>query len=284
MRVQITNLYTYAQANTLPLLGTNSLDFWADYVENYSIYDRYFRDTFLKFYYWMSFDDGTATATAYSDFVGAVQAHLYLNKKRYSELYRVQSLAENAYDIVNNYDVTETITRTNTGTVTDALGAQENSTTNSYGTETDVETSKVAAYDSSDFNNDSEITTEKGTRTDSITNNIGQKSNVRTDNLTETITNLKSGNIGVQTAAEIIGGHIDLWNRFNFFKMIFDNIAKEYLMVSDDYDTYFGSSSGSGSSSDTQAILDAISALSDKIDVAEANIRGDITEVTTDGY
>lgn len=283
MRVQITDLYTYTLANDLPLLGTNSLDFWSDYVENYSIYDRYFRDTFLKFYYWMSFDDDTTTATAYSDFIGAVQAHLYLNNKRYSELYRVQALAEEAYDIVNNYDVTETITRTNTGTVTDALGAQENSTTNTYGAETDVETSKVAAYDSSDYNNDTEITTEKGTRTDSITNNFGEKSNVRTDNLTETITNLKSGNIGVQTAAEIIGGHIDLWNRFNFFKMIFDNIAKEYLMVSDDYDTYFSSSS-STSSTDIQTILDAISALSDKIDTAEENIIGEITEVTTDEY
>lgn len=323
MRKTVNQIYTYAKNNSTSLLGTNSFDFWADYVSNYSIYDRYFRDTFLKFYYWIDFDEDSTDETIFTDFTEAVQSHLYINAKRYSELYQVQSLADDAYDIVNNYDLTENSTRLNTGTVSNAAGAQDNSytkgastATDSYGADTrtltegaqtNTETHTVSPYDTSDLSNDTEITTDAGEKTTTDTKaakidthstiavtdseTIGEKTDTRTDNLSESITLTRKGNIGVATAAQIIGGHIDLWERFNFFKMIFDNIAKEYLLVSDDYTAVYSGSS----SSDSSAVLAAINALSLKlddieesintnIDEAEANIRGDIVEVSTDGY
>lgn len=39
------------------------------------------------------------------------------------------------------------------------------------------------------------------------------------------------GNIGVATASDIITGFTDLWQAFNFYKIIFDDIANEFLRV-----------------------------------------------------
>ena len=78
-----------------------------------------------------------------------------------------------------------------------------------------------------------------GGHTDSISENTskGAQTDTHTGSGTESISIRRYGNIGVQTAADVIGGHIQLWTTFNFYKMVFDEIAKDFLLLDQCYDT-----------------------------------------------
>lgn len=41
----------------------------------------------------------------------------------------------------------------------------------------------------------------------------------------------RKGNIGVQTGSQILSLHIDLWKAYSFYKIIFDDIANEFLRI-----------------------------------------------------
>ena len=283
MKTTIDNLYKYSRTNNVPLLGTASFDFWLPYVSNNSIYDRFFRDKFLSWFYWIDFPESTSTANMYDDFIDAVFSFLSINAKRYSELYRVQVLAANAYDIVNNYDLTETHTnthsttasdiygqRTDTNSTTSTEGAREDSTSTTtvdgarsdsgsttVGAATNTSEKEIAGFNSADYTDADKQTDIFGSHTDTTSVSKGEQVNTNDTTLnkgaqsnsssgstvkgsetdshtasgTETISIRRSGNIGVQTAADVIGGHIELWDNFNFYSKIFDEIAKEYLLL-----------------------------------------------------
>lgn len=285
MKLTTDKLYKYSKTNNLPLLGGGSFDFWLPYVANYSIFDRFFRDKFLSWFYWLEFDDDSTTAEIYNDFIEAIASHLSINAKRYSELYKVQILAADAYDIVNNYDLTETHTnshststsdtygqRTDTNTSTSTEGAREDSTSTTtvdgarsdsgsttVGAATNTSEKEIAGFNSSDYSDADKQTDIFGSHTDSTSVSKGAQTNTNDTTLnkgaqsnstsgstikgsetdthtasgSESINIRRYGNIGVQTAAEIIGGHIELWDSFNFYGKIFDEIAKEYLTVSE---------------------------------------------------
>lgn len=288
MRERIANLYRYSKENNTPLLGsTSTADFWTAYKNNYAVYDRFFRDRFLSWFYWLTFSDDETIADIFTDFTEAIQAHIAINEKRYSELYRVHVLASTAYDIVNNYDLTETHTasrsesgsntsgaREDTTSGTDTSGAREDTTsgsatdgarsdsaTTNAGAQTTTETSQIEGFNASDFTNSDKKTIAAGAHSDSTSISKGSQTNTNSSTLnkgaqsdshsetfskgaqsdshsltgSETINIRRSGNIGVQTAADVIGGHIKLWTEFDFYKMIFDEIAKNYLVLDEYY-------------------------------------------------
>jgi len=283
-RFKVEELYKTAKQSNVSLLPVNtSFAWWEEYENNTSIYDRYILDTFRNFYYWVVFSSSTP-ADALADFKEAITSFLTINQKRYSELYRLHVLPDSAYDIVNNYSVTENSTRTTTegersdtqanviGTHTDAetntigertdttnntIGERTDSTNNSIGARADTNEEKVSAFNSGDYQDsnknlinmgaqtntgsttsgaqtNSESST-SGAQTNSVNNVYGEQRNSET--LTkgeqENVENYeltRAGNIGVQTPADVIGGHLDLWDRFNFYKQIFDEIAKNYFV------------------------------------------------------
>ena len=65
--------------------------------------------------------------------------------------------------------------------------------------------------------------------TDSISGNFGK--GAQTNSGTEGHTLTRKGNIGTQTGADIAMKHQELWTNFNFYKLIFDEIANEFLRV-----------------------------------------------------
>ena len=73
----------------------------------------------------------------------------------------------------------------------------------------------------------------RGSQTDTITENstIGAHTDLHstTDNETKTVT--RRGNIGVFSASKLLSEHKELWDAFNFYKMIFDEIADEFLRI-----------------------------------------------------
>lgn len=397
--ITIDKLYSYSNQQNITLFPTEDYDFWQGYEANYAKFDRYFFQKFRAFKICQEYSSSMDIADILSDWKAIIDAFLFLNAKRYSELYRVQVLANDAYDVVNNYDVTETYQRANTGTVKDNIGGRSDSTlygqvqvtkqngatsesltygavsesdvhgaqsttdnfgaksgSDSYGAvsttinngaHTDSNSSSLGAQQSSNteqiatFNSGLENvrggTINNGSRADSSSVTYGAQSNsestaahsdshteaarsdthsaqsytdshteqartdgrsttaytdtdttashtdsltqgaqenIRTDNLQENSTMRRYGNIGVQTPADVIGGHIDLWKAFKFYQMIFDEIAEEYLVIDVDFD--FETSSYSGSGGGDAELLSAIRQLSQQLTNATSSINGNV--------
>lgn len=217
-RFKIEELYKTAKQTNVSLLPVNTnFEWWEEYENNSSIYDRYILDTFRNFYYWVVFN-GSTPAEVLEDFKEAITSFLTINQKRYSELYRLHVLPNSAYDIVNNYSVTENSTRTITE------GARTDSDTAELGEREDTGENKISAYNSTTYQDANEVITTTGAQENVVTSVKGEQENSDVYELT------RAGNIGVQTPADVIGGHLDLWDRFNFYKQIFDEIAKAYFV------------------------------------------------------
>ena len=303
-KVTIKELYDYAVDNSTTLFPTSTYDFWEAYTgANTAKIDRYFLEKYKAFCLVNSYDVTATKSDMLSDFKSIISAHFLVNAKRYNELYRVETLAADAYDIASNYDLTEEITRENTGTVKDNLGSRQdgkqytavavtmsssqhedshikgqveedyehgahtdgNSTT--LGAQTSESTQTRSAFNSSTLQNVQGGSIENGEREDSsevsygeytdtktthgytdrdnygakVDTNVtgshgetattGAQENTRTDNLKEETSLHRYGNIGVQTAAQIIGGHVDLWKSFQFFNIVFAEIMDNYLCL-----------------------------------------------------
>jgi hypothetical protein len=261
-RFKVEELYKTAKQSNVSLLPVNtSFEWWEEYENNTSIYDRYILDTFRNFYYWVVFSNSTP-ADALTDFKEAIVSFLTINQKRFSELYRLHVLPDSAYDIVNNYSVTESSTRTTTegersdvqattlgqhvDEETTSIGSRTDSSSNSIGARVDTSEAEISAFNSSEYQDANKTTNNTGAQTSSgsvtsgaqsntVNSTFGAQSNSETfqkgeqENV-EVTEFSRAGNIGVQTPADVIGGHLDLWDRFNFYKQIFDEIAKSYFV------------------------------------------------------
>ena len=213
------------------LLPTGTgFDFWEEtYEANTAVYDREFARRFTSFEYF-DFMEADTIAEARENFHADVLSILTFNKKRYEEMYRVFLVEDEDDPITYNYDMTETTGAQHTESVkgeqTNTTGAQENTT----GAQTD--THNVAPY------NTSTLTAESSDVSGSRTDNFGEREDTdgeRTDTYdSDEWTLTRKGNIGVQTAADILRLHTQYWTEtYKFFNLIFDDIAKQLLMVGD---------------------------------------------------
>lgn len=333
--VNVDGLYNYAKTNNQTLFPTEEYDFWAGYEANYQKFDRYFYQKYRAFKVCQEYDAAETSGDVLADWKQIIDAHLFINAKRYSELYKVQVLAADAYDIVNNYDLTEEYSRDNTGTQTMAEGARQDSTqygqkqnTNQYGQkqitdayaqrtdtnnttlgqQTSTSTEKRSAFNSSGLQNVAGGDIQNGQRQDSATlingahNDThteaqstdtlteaqhtdtiskGAQSNTRTDALKEIGRLHRYGNIGIQTAGEIISKHINLWDAFRFYQMIFDEIALNYLVIDVDFDFATTQGTGGGGGGGDAELLQAIRELSAQLTAAQLSINGNVDAAET---
>ena len=209
--------------------GTD-FDFWeGTYEENTAVYDREFARRFTTFEYF-DFLDADTIAEARENFHADVLSILTFNQKRYAEMYRVFLVEDEDDPITYNYDMVETTGAQHTSSVKgeqqNTTGAQENTT----GEQTD--THKVAPYNTSTLT--AESSDEAGSRTD----NFGERQDTegeRTDTFdSDEWTLSRRGNIGTQTAADILNLHTRYWTeQYKFMQLIFDDIAKQLLMCGD---------------------------------------------------
>ena len=213
------------------LLPTGTgFDFWEEtYEANTAVYDREFARRFTSFEYF-DFMDAETIAEARENFHADVLSILTFNEKRYAEMYRVFLVEDEDDPITYNYDMVETTGAQHTESVkgeqTNTTGAQENTT----GAQTD--THNVAPY------NTSTLIAESSDVSGSRTDNFGERKDTdgeRTDTYdSDEWTLTRKGNIGVQTAADILRLHTHYWTEtYKFFNLIFDDIAKQLLMVGD---------------------------------------------------
>ncbi len=72
-----------------------------------------------------------------------------------------------------------------------------------------------------------------GQHSDTVSNSnvYGAQTNTHTTTEDETRTVTRKGNIGVYSASRLLSEHKDLWECFNFYKLIFDEIADNFLRI-----------------------------------------------------
>lgn len=186
---KIGDLYKANAAASTKMLSDYSADFWKDYRDNYTRYDKVFNRMFNSFRYFMQDEDDTLSDVV-SNFRDEVYNHLLMNNKKYDELYRVQVIPDDDYSLVNNYDMYEYMdkdssdnqdntygiridsidilygSRLDVGSAT--KGEREDSTTNNIGTQSNTSTQSVAPYDSETFANNTQQSDSLGAREDSI--------------------------------------------------------------------------------------------------------------------
>lgn len=214
---------------TLLPTGTG-FDFWEEtYEANPTIFDREFARRYTSFEVFDFLDADTITESK-TNFKADVLSILTFNKKRYEEMYRVFLVSDEDDPITYNYDMTETTGAQHTESV---KGEQQNTTgeqQNTVGQYTDTTSTNVA--DASTLKVASQDQTSEHTDT------LGERTDTdgeRTDTYNaDEWTLTRKGNIGVQTAADILRLHTQYWTEtYKFFNLIFDDIAKQLLMVGD---------------------------------------------------
>lgn len=115
---------------------------------------------------------------------------------------RIYNALSEVYNVLDNYNRTETTT---------------NETTNSVLSETPATVTNYATTENSDVFNPTEKTESNG----------GKTSNSGTSTITSTV----SGNIGVTTSQQMLQSEIDLRLRNNFCKMICDEFARGDFII-----------------------------------------------------
>ncbi len=228
---------------TLLPTGTG-FDFWEEtYEAQPAIFDREFARRYTTFEIF-DFMDAETVEEAKANFKADVLSILTFNKKRYEEMYRVFLVSDEDDPITYNYDMTETTgaqhSESTKGSQENTKGSQQNTTgqqVNTVGRYTDTtstnvadaSTLKVASQDES-----SEHTDTIGQRIDTEGQRIDTEGQRKDEYNADEWTLTRKGNIGVQTAGDILRIHTQYWTEtYKFFSLIFDDIAKQLLMVGD---------------------------------------------------
>ena len=294
----VNDMYNFTKQKNVPLLSNFSGLFWKEYIDNFDKYDKVFNRMYRSFIYFIQpLDVDIEELTEL--FIDDVSTHLLINSKKYSELYRAYMLNEEDYLLLENYNITESMSRniSNTGNTTrngyndtisetlgshtdnnnesigervdsksDNIGSVSTTTTSTTGAQTNSQTNKVTAFDVDDFKNESGVDTVNGERIDSGNNTVSEQNNTysntignqknsssttfgeqnntsthvvgdRIDNHseeeTESYTLNRKGNIGVQTATDMLVKHNRFWNEYEFYTKIFEDICRELLNLVD---------------------------------------------------
>lgn len=227
----IKDLYLHAQQESADLLPASvGMDFWDEVYTGTDkpVIDREFARRFSGFtYYDFLMPDDVSTSLA--DLKSDITSILTFNKKRYEEMYRVFLVSDEDDPITYNYDMTETTgaqhTETKYGETEFTKGQQEN-------TNGELKDShNVAPYnaltatmpESEDITAEQTIT--EGQRVDSTGEHTDEYD---ADEWTLT----RKGNIGVQTAGDILRIHTEYWTeKYKFLQLIFDDICKQLLLA-----------------------------------------------------
>lgn len=150
----INDMYKYTKKNNMTLLSDFSGEFWKDYRDNYTIYDRFFRTRYKSFYYFDQ-DISADISVNVDEFREDINAFLYTNRRNYADLYALyindvtldnvalgstvieRKKGDNTHESENEYgERNDTVTATK-GSFHDTTVRDSN---NVYGERTDTET------------------------------------------------------------------------------------------------------------------------------------------------
>ena len=240
----VKELYQESITSSTDLLPSPTLAFWNGVYtgEDKALIDREFARRFSGFIYYdfMGADNATDSLT---NFKADVTSILTFNKKRYEEMYRVFLVSDEDDPITYNYDMTETTgaqhsetkygqTEFTKGSETFTKGQQEN-------TNGELKDShNVAPYNSltATMPESEDITAAQTITEGRREDTEGQRMDTTGEHTDETDSNewtlTRKGNIGTQTAGDILRIHTTYWTeQYKFLQLIFDDISKQLLLT-----------------------------------------------------
>ena len=145
----IKDIYNYRREDNSPMLSpfepAGEIDFWKPYRDNFEYFDRLFMK---KYRSWFPMDQEGDIEEVAIDFAYDVKSWLMINDKRYSELYRIQTITDDEkYSLTDNVYETESISKStsNAGTFTKGSETISDSGSTQYGAQSDSE-SKSAVH------------------------------------------------------------------------------------------------------------------------------------------
>lgn len=222
----VKDMYKYASDNSSMLLSNYNAAWWKDYRDNYQRYDKIFLRFYRTWWYFQQ-EHNQTIAEITSDFTDEVYNHLMLNERKYAELYRIHVLPDEDYSLTNNYDMHEVMDKDTTSSGSDTFGSRSDS--DSYGLQT-VDTERtISSYNDNTYQPDNNESTTLGSHQDSHTK--GAQSDSHSGSGTEDYTLHRYGNIGVMTVTDMLKKHEDFWTVWEFYELIFREIARELLMI-----------------------------------------------------
>ena len=226
----INDIYNYCTDNNIIMLSEYNSDFWANYITNHSTYDLVFLRLFSSFIFFMKSNNENIEDVS-TRFINQVRAHLLINDKKYSELYRVNVIDDSKYSLTDNYDMVETMQKIGGDNQTDTFGQRLDTSNSTVGAQTNDNIHKVAPDDANTFNNyESDIFT-NGERTDTSAITKGSEIDTHVNTNTENYNLTRKGNIGVMTATDMLDRHKRFWSMWEFYEYIFKEISRDLLIV-----------------------------------------------------
>lgn len=221
--------------DNFPLLtdftSSQDVDWWSEYKENYEVLDFQFKQQFKTFVFFDQDPDETDEEIM-ENWGATIYSWLAMNDKRYSELYRIHVIPDDeAYALTNNYDLHETYSGTSTGASSTITGQRTDITYDNIGSQNASNLNKVTGYNSSAENTNDSSDSTTGSREDTHQFTKGQEQDTARSQGTDGHTLRRYGNIGVMTIEDMLQKHDNFWQLFNFYKIVFDDICKNFLLI-----------------------------------------------------
>lgn len=230
---EIYNLCRTQETDT-PLLSRFDGDFWEEYLTNHNNLDMYFARLYktMKYVY---YDDNLTDQENLENWLTDVSNVLFTNSKKYSEMWRIQGIEDSKLSMTDNYNMKETTTGTISNASSESLGSRNDSGSVTNGGQTNTETTKVNAFNSSTAVNSGEVSQSIGQKIDSTSNTIGAQSNSSSSTDTHNMVVERVGNLGTQTGADVLRSYNKaiLDDVFDFYHIVFRDICKELLIWGD---------------------------------------------------
>lgn len=222
------------QETDTPLLTNFDADFWDDYRLNHNTLDIYFMRLYktMKYVY---YDDDLTDSENLENWLVDVSNILFTNSKKYAEMWRIQGIQDSKLSMTDNYNMKETTTGTISNSSTENIGSRNDSGSITNGSQTNTETTKVNAFNSSTAVNSGEVSQSIGQKTDSTSNTIGAQNNSSSSTDTHNLVVERVGNLGTQTGADVLRSYnrAILDDVFDFYHIVFRDICKELLIWGD---------------------------------------------------
>ena len=173
MIYEIKDIQSYCRENNVKMLSTYDADFWKPYRDNNEYFDRLFMK---KYRSWFPMDQEGDLSEVVTDFAYDVKSWLMINNKRYSELYRIQTIADDEkYSLTDNVYESEVINESGEHSNEFNKGSQltSNSGSQTFATHTDTEDNSRTFGTHTDTEDNSRTLGEQSIDTDA-TNTTGE--------------------------------------------------------------------------------------------------------------
>lgn len=184
---QISDIYENAKRSDTKLLSDFNADFWNAYNTDHEKFDALFNRKFYSFRYFNQ-KEGQDIDEVTANFISDVYLHLLVNNKKYAELFRIEDIDDDDYNIKYNYVIKEKTITDSTDNKRFVSGSRNDSGSDTVGQRTDKVTTnydEIANTVESDNDAIENVSIDKVSPYDGDNVNLSTKTST-TDNLGKT--------------------------------------------------------------------------------------------------